>query len=163
MSDDRVLIAGGGPVGVLTGLRLAQFGIPVTVFDQLDKPAEDHRAATLQPSTLDLFKPLGVIDRVLEQGLESRMFQWRDRATQEIVAEFDYARLADETAYPFVIQLEQHRTVYAALEAAKKYSLFTIHRPVEVIAVVATAGAASPGRPPVCRLKASLGPSASTS
>ena len=64
MSDDRVLIAGGGPVGVLTGLRLAQFGIPVTVFDQLDKPAEDHRAATLQPSTLDLFKPLGVIDRV---------------------------------------------------------------------------------------------------
>ena len=63
------------------------------------------------------------------------MFQWRDRATQEIVAEFDYARLADETAYPFVIQLEQHRTVYAALEAAKKYSLFTIHRPVEVIAV----------------------------
>ena len=86
MSDDRVLIAGGGPVGVLTGLRLAQFGIPVTVFDQLDKPAEDHRAATLQPSTLDLFKPLGVIDRVLEQGLESRMFQWRDRATQEIVA-----------------------------------------------------------------------------
>jgi 3-(3-hydroxy-phenyl)propionate hydroxylase len=135
MSDDRVLIAGGGPIGVVTGLRLAQLGIPVTVFDQLDKPAEDHRAATLQPSTLDLFKPLGVIDRVREQGLESRMFQWRDRATQEIVAEFDYARLAGETEYPFVIQLEQHRTVYAALEAAKKYPLFTIHRPVEVISV----------------------------
>ncbi|MSP80868.1 MAG: hypothetical protein EXR02_07380 [Rhodospirillales bacterium] len=135
MYDNRVLIAGGGPVGAVTGLRLAQLGIPVTVFDQLDEPAEDHRAATLQPSTLDLFKPLGVIDRVLEQGLESRMFQWRDRATQEIVAEFDYARLAGETEYPYVIQLEQHRTVYAALEAAKKHSLFTIHRPVEVISV----------------------------
>ena len=63
------------------------------------------------------------------------MFQWRDRATQEIVAEFDYARLADETEYPFVIQLEQHRTVYAALEVAKRFPLFTIHRPVQVMSV----------------------------
>ena len=118
------------------------------------------------------------------------MFQWRDRATQEIVAEFDYARLGGETEYPFVIQLEQHRTVYAALEAAKRYSLFTIHRPVQVMSVsqdadgvyaevrhedgtkrsiaaaiclVATAGAASSGRPPVYRSRASLGPSVSTS
>ena len=135
MPDDRVLIAGGGPVGVVTGLRLAQLGIPVTVFDQLSKPAEDHRAATLQPSTLDLFKPLGMIDTVLAQGLKSRMFQWRDRATQEIVAEFDYARLGGETEYPFVIQLEQHRTVYAALEVAKRYPLFTIRRPVQVMSV----------------------------
>lgn len=59
MADlDRVLIAGGGPIGTVTGLRLAQLGIPVTVFDRLAKPAEDHRAATLQPSTLELFERL---------------------------------------------------------------------------------------------------------
>ena len=67
MSDiDRVIIVGGGPIGTLTGLRLARHGIPVTVLDKLDRPAEDHRAATLQPSTLDLFEPMGLHGRWLK-------------------------------------------------------------------------------------------------
>lgn len=136
MSDfDRILIAGGGPVGTVTGFRLAQHGIPVTLFDRLDKPAEDHRAATLQPSTLDLFAPLGLTDRLIAQGLKSSLFQWRDRETHEVVAEFDYGYLKGDTDYPFVIQLEQHKTVYTVLEAAEKLSNFNLVRPAEVIEV----------------------------
>jgi 3-(3-hydroxy-phenyl)propionate hydroxylase len=133
-NDDRVLIAGGGPVGTVTGLRLAQLGIPVTVFDRLAQPAEDHRAATLQPSTLDLFAGLGLTEEILRQGLPSPVFQWRDRVTDEVVAEFDYSVLADESTYPYVIQLEQHRTVHIALAAAAKVANFTMVRPAEVIA-----------------------------
>jgi 2-polyprenyl-6-methoxyphenol hydroxylase-like FAD-dependent oxidoreductase len=132
---DRVLIAGGGPIGSVAGLRLAQQGIPVTVFDRLDKPAEDHRAATLQPSTLDLFEPLGLTDEILRQGLRSPIFQWRDRVTQEVVAEFDYGVVSDESGHPYVIQLEQHRTVHVVLEAAKKVAEFTMIRPAEIISV----------------------------
>lgn len=136
MTDkNRVLIAGGGPVGVLTGLYLARNGIPVTVFDKAEKPPEDHRAATLQPSTLDLFEELGLTDPILEIGFKSFHFQWRDRATHEVVAEFDYGRLADLTNHPYVIQLEQHKTVNVVLDAAKAFSDFVIHRPVEVLAV----------------------------
>jgi 3-(3-hydroxy-phenyl)propionate hydroxylase len=136
MSDnDRILIAGGGPVGTVTGFRLALHGIPVTLFDRLDKPAEDHRAATLQPSTLDLFAPLGITDRLIEQGLKSSLFQWRDRETHEVVAEFDYSYLKGDTDYPFVIQLEQHKTVYTVLEAAQKLPHFNLVRPAEVIEV----------------------------
>jgi 3-(3-hydroxy-phenyl)propionate hydroxylase len=130
-----VLIAGGGPVGTVTGLRLAQLGVPVKVFDRLDKPAEDHRAATLQPSTLDLFDEVGIIDEILRLGLKSPVFQWRDRVTGQVVAEFDYGVLARESKYPYVIQLEQHRTVYVALAAAEKHPLFSMTRPAEVIDV----------------------------
>ena len=112
---DCVLIAGGGPVGTVTGLRLAQLGIPVKIFDRLDQPAEDHRAATLQPSTLDLFETIGITPEILRLGLKSPVFQWRDRVSGEVVAEFDYGVLAGESQYPYVIQLEQHRTVYVAL------------------------------------------------
>jgi 3-(3-hydroxy-phenyl)propionate hydroxylase len=133
-NDDRVLIAGGGPVGTVTGLRLAQLGIPVTVFDRLSQPAEDHRAATLQPSTLDLFAALGLTEEILRQGLPSPIFQWRDRITDEVVAEFDYSVLANESAHPYVIQLEQHRTVHIALAAAAKVADFTMVRPAEVTA-----------------------------
>jgi 3-(3-hydroxy-phenyl)propionate hydroxylase len=132
---DRVLIAGGGPIGTVTGLRLARHGIPVTVFERLEKPAQDHRAATLQPSTLDLFEDLGLTDDILRQGLRSPIFQWRDRVTQEVVAEFDYGVLSDESKHPYVIQLEQHRTVYVALAAAEKVAQFTMVRPAEVISV----------------------------
>jgi 3-(3-hydroxy-phenyl)propionate hydroxylase len=133
--EDRVLIAGGGPIGTVTGLRLAQQGIPVTVFDRLPEPATDHRAATLQPSTLDLFEDLGLTGEILRQGLPSPIFQWRDRVTNEVVAEFDYGVLAKESKHPYVIQLEQHRTVYIALAAAAKIPEFTLVRPAEVVAV----------------------------
>ena len=136
MSDiDRILIVGGGPVGTVTGLRLAQHGIPVTLFDRLDKPAEDHRAATLQPSTIDLFAPLGLTDELIRQGLKSTLFQWRDRATHEVVAEFDYGYLENDTAFPFVVQLEQHKTVYTVLAAAAKLPKFNLIRPVDVTEV----------------------------
>jgi len=135
LDENRVLIAGGGPVGTLTGLALARAGIPVTIFERLSAPAEDHRAATLQPSTLDLFEPLGLTPAILEQGLRSPMFQWRDRATHDIVAEFDYGCLSDDTAHPYVIQLEQHRTIAAALEIAQRYANYELVRSVSVVAI----------------------------
>ena len=131
----NVLIAGAGPVGAITGLYLARNGIKATLFDMAPRPPEDHRAATLQPSTLDLFEELGLTKRILEQGFKSKFFQWRDRVKNEIVAEFDYGRLSDVSGHPYVIQLEQHKTVYTALDAAKQYADFILHRPVEVVAV----------------------------
>lgn len=134
-AEDRVIIVGGGPVGTLTGLRLARHGIPVVVLDKLDKPAEDHRAATLQPSTLDLFEPMGLTPEIMRQGLKSPLFQWRDRETHEVVAEFDYGYLKDDTAYPFVVQIEQHKTVNIALEAARSEPLFQMIRPIDAFEV----------------------------
>ncbi|WP_158807056.1 NAD(P)/FAD-dependent oxidoreductase [Beijerinckia sp. L45] len=136
MSDsNRVLIIGGGPVGALAGYSLARRGIPVIVFDRLAEPARDHRAATLQPSTLDLFAPIGLVDKVIERGLVSSHFQWRDGETDAIVAEFDHGCLADVSAHPFVVQLEQHKTIQIILEAAEKLPDFTVLRPVDVMAV----------------------------
>ncbi len=135
----NVLIAGAGPVGAVTGLYLARNGIKATLFDMAPKPAEDHRAATLQPSTLDLFEELGLTTRILEQGFKSQYFQWRDRVRDEVVAEFDYGRLSEVSGHPYVIQLEQHKTVYTVLDAAKQCPDFVLHRPVEVVAVRQTA------------------------
>lgn len=135
----HVLIAGAGPVGAVTGLYLARNGIKATLFDMARKPPEDHRAATLQPSTLDLFEELGLTDSILKQGFKSQHFQWRDRVKDEVVAEFDYGRLSELSGHPYVIQLEQHKTVHTVLDAAKNYTDFVLHRPVEVVEVRQTA------------------------
>ena len=130
----RILIVGGGPVGTITALKLARAGIPVVVFDLLAEPADDFRAATLQPSTLDLLAELEMLPRILEQGLKSHVFQWRD-LLEDTRFEFDYGLLADESAHPYVIQLEQHRTIHAALDVAARYPAFTMVRPARVTAI----------------------------
>ena len=65
--EDCVLIAGAGPVGTITGLCLARAGIPVKLFDALSEVPVDHRAATLQPSTLDLAQHIGLTTRQCNQ------------------------------------------------------------------------------------------------
>jgi 3-(3-hydroxy-phenyl)propionate hydroxylase len=134
--QDRVLIAGGGPVGMITALRLVQMDIPVVVFDALSETPTAHRAATTHSSTLDLLDTVGLADTVIEQGLTARYFQYRYRKTNEVFAEFDFARLEGETNHPYAVQLEQHKTVDIALEAARKFPHFQFHRSHEVTEVV---------------------------
>lgn len=115
-TDERVLIAGGGPVGLICAYALGQQGIPVTVFDENDELQEDPRAATTHPATLELLDKLGVIDDVIARGLVCPIFRFWDRPTGELVAEFDHTLLSDETPYPYVVQCEQFKLTRILLE-----------------------------------------------
>jgi len=104
-----VLIAGGGPVGIITALALAERGIPVRVFEAEERVNDAPRASTLHPATLEMLAALGLLDEVVVRGVTARTFQFWDRPTRSLVAEFDHAILKDDTLYPFVVQCEQHK------------------------------------------------------
>ena len=105
----RVLIAGGGPVGLVAGYALAQEGVSVTVFDENRELQKDPRAATTHPATLELLERLGVVEHVTEQGLVCPIFRFWDRPTGELVAEFDHGLLREDTKFPYVVQCEQFK------------------------------------------------------
>ena len=134
-NNDCILISGAGPVGMITGLYLARQGIPVKLFDTLADIPADHRAATLQPSTLQMLDEIGMTSSLLKRGIESPVFQYRDRLSNEIIAEFDLGVLKSETPYPFVLQIEQHKTVGTAYDIARKLDGFDIQREREVVSV----------------------------
>ena len=113
--DERVLIAGGGPVGVVTALALAQRGFPVTVFEADAHVNDAPRAATTHPATLELLADLGLIGEVIRQGLTARTFQFRDRPSGALIAEFDHELLGQDTRFPFVVQCEQHKLARLAI------------------------------------------------
>lgn len=112
---DRILIAGAGPVGLVSAIRLAEAGIPCTVLEAADAPHEDLRASTWHPPTLDMLAPYGLADRLVDSGLVTPTWQIRMHRTGER-AEFDLGILADVTGHPFRLQCEQHKFVRMALD-----------------------------------------------
>lgn len=108
--NNRVLIAGGGPVGLFCALALARRGVPVTVLERFEGLQDDPRAATTHPATLELFGELGLEEELRAAGLVAPIFQFWDRPTGEKIAEFDHALIGDETRYPYVVQCEQFKT-----------------------------------------------------
>jgi 3-(3-hydroxy-phenyl)propionate hydroxylase len=118
MSTDerRVLIAGGGPVGLFCALLLGRRGLPVRLFDENDQPQEDPRAATTHPGTLEVLAEAGLVEDMARVGLVAPIFQFWDRPSGRKVAEFDHALLKDDTAFPFVIQCEQFKTARLILD-----------------------------------------------
>ncbi|GAA4874388.1 FAD-dependent oxidoreductase [Actinomycetospora straminea] len=112
-ADRPVTVVGAGPVGLVTAWSLADAGVPVRVLEADPVNRTDWRASTFHAATMELLAGIdgGVVtDEMLDRGLRVPRYQYRDRATG-LVAEFDLGLLADETRFPFRLQLNQQRLV----------------------------------------------------
>jgi 3-(3-hydroxy-phenyl)propionate hydroxylase len=121
MTKTRIIIAGGGPVGVVSALACAQHGYAVTLLEADDKIDDNPRAATTHPSTLEMIARVGLIDQFIREGLVARYFQFWDKPARAKIVEFDHEILRDETPYPFVVQTEQHKLARMGIERLKSF------------------------------------------
>jgi 2-polyprenyl-6-methoxyphenol hydroxylase-like FAD-dependent oxidoreductase len=119
--EDLVLVAGGGPVGLLCAWLLGRRGLRVRLFDNNAAPQADPRAATTHPATLELLAEDGLAEDMARVGLVAPIFQFWDRPTGELVAQFDHALLKDDTRYPYVVQCEQFKTARLILDRLREF------------------------------------------
>jgi 3-(3-hydroxy-phenyl)propionate hydroxylase len=115
-----ILVAGGGPVGCIAALGVARQGIPVHVFEAQPRVDDSPRAATIHAATLEMLAELGLVEEVIRRGLIEPKFRIWDRASREIIAEFDFAVLKDGTRFPYVVQCEQHKLANMAIERLRR-------------------------------------------
>src|SRR5438045_2847455 len=111
-----VLIAGAGPVGCIAALALARQGVAVHLFEAQSRVNDSPRAATTHAATLEMLVELGLVDEVIRRGLIEPKFRIWDRASREIIAEFDFGVLKNDTRFPYVVQCEQHKLANIALD-----------------------------------------------
>ncbi len=115
LNHQRVIIAGGGPVGLSAAMLLGHYGIECLVLEADAEVPRDLRASTFHPPTLDLLDDFGITARLIEAGLVAPTWQVRWHTTGEF-AEFDLGVLSEHTAHPYRLQCEQWRLAEFLLE-----------------------------------------------
>lgn len=108
MTTDKkpVVIVGAGPVGLVIARRLLDSEIPFIVMEKSESLADDLRASTFHPPTLDMLAQLGLTSSLIARGLVSPTWQIRLQPSGER-ALFDLAVLAGDTDHPFRLQCPQ--------------------------------------------------------
>ncbi|MDB5634454.1 MAG: hypothetical protein JWR49_3309 [Tardiphaga sp.] len=125
MIEDRVLIAGAGPVGLVAAAQLVKQGIAVTVLEAGNELGSESRASTFHPPTLDMLHELGVADDLIAEGLKAPKLQYRSKK-DGVIAQFDFGEIADKTGHPYRVQSEQFKLTRLLLAKLRDESLFRI-------------------------------------
>jgi 3-(3-hydroxy-phenyl)propionate hydroxylase len=118
MSQPQVIIAGAGPVGLVTALGLAQKGIKVLVLEKnsVEVPPQ-WRGSTIHPPTLAIFDELGLANEIIQGAIKVEVLQYRDLEIADVV-NFDYDCLDGLVKFPFRLQYEQYKVLKLLRNAA---------------------------------------------
>jgi 2-polyprenyl-6-methoxyphenol hydroxylase-like FAD-dependent oxidoreductase len=65
----RVIIVGAGPVGLTLAIDLGRRGVPVLIVESKDVPANLPKMERSNARTMEIFRRLGIADRIRAVGL----------------------------------------------------------------------------------------------
>ena len=133
----KIVIAGGGPAGMMLGLLAARAGVETLVLEKHADFLRDFRGDTLHPSTLEVIAELGLLDELLKLP--------HDRVP-EISAQFGDTSLvvADFRHLPvrcgFIAMMPQWEFLNFLAQQGARYPAFRLRMNAEVIGLVERQG-----------------------
>src|SRR4051812_27256830 len=132
-----VVIAGGGPAGMMAGLLFARAGVPTLVLEKHGDFLRDFRGDTVHPSTLELIDELGFLDEFLERPHDEINRLTARVANQRIT-------IADLSHLPvrcrFVAMMPQWDFLDFLAGKAKLYPAFTLAMNEEAVGLIEEGG-----------------------
>jgi 2-polyprenyl-6-methoxyphenol hydroxylase-like FAD-dependent oxidoreductase len=126
-AQTEVLVVGAGPVGLFTGLCLAEAGIEARVIDREERTAARSYACALHPQSLKALARLGIADALIAQGRKVEKIAFYEGKTRQ--AELSLAKGGGD--YPFLLILPQasfERTLEEALTQRTGHAVNWRHR-----------------------------------
>jgi 3-(3-hydroxy-phenyl)propionate hydroxylase/6-hydroxy-3-succinoylpyridine 3-monooxygenase len=120
-----VVIVGGGPVGFITALGLAQAGVRVMVVESEPQISDSPRAAVYFWSVLEGFARLGILAEAEAAGVCKQDYTYLVRHTGERI-EYSMEVLAAVAPHPYNLHLSQDRLARIALGRLRSLANATV-------------------------------------
>jgi 2-polyprenyl-6-methoxyphenol hydroxylase-like FAD-dependent oxidoreductase len=136
-SDLDLVIAGGGPAGVMAGLLFARAGCNVQVLEKHADFFRDFRGDTVHPSTLELLRELGLIDEFLKRP-HDEIRSLTARVADRQITFADTSHLPVESR--FVALMPQWDFLDFLAEEARHYPTFSLRMEAEAVDLIVENG-----------------------
>ena len=117
----RCAIAGGGPAGIMLGYLLARSGVEVAVLEMWPDFFRDFRGDTIHPSTMEVLKELGLLEKFLKLPHDETKELEADIGDESVVVA-DFSHLP--THAKFIALMPQWDFLNFIAEEGKQYPGF---------------------------------------
>lgn len=129
MTHDLV-IAGGGPAGMMAGLLFARAGVKTLVLEKHGDFLRDFRGDTVHPSTMELIDELGLLDRFLARP-HDEVRALTVRVADRRIQVADTTHLPVKT--PFIALMPQWEFLNFLAGEARRYPTFELRMEAEAV------------------------------
>lgn len=116
-------IVGGGPAGMMAGYLFARAGVPTVVLEKHADFLRDFRGDTVHPSTLEIIRDLGLVDRFLQRP-HDRLEAVAARIEGRTYRVADFSRLP--TASRFIAFMPQWEFLDFLADEGRRLSTFDL-------------------------------------
>jgi 2-polyprenyl-6-methoxyphenol hydroxylase-like FAD-dependent oxidoreductase len=100
--DPEVLVVGAGPVGLIAGLFLQQYGVHAAIVDMRQRTRHHSYAVAIHPRTLGILDETGLSERLIAGGRKLTKAAYYEGWERR--AEIDYSALTSKHRYLLVIR-----------------------------------------------------------
>lgn len=136
-----IIVVGAGPVGLSLALALARAGRKVRVLEKEEGTAERSRAPAIWPRTQEIFADLGVLDRMLAEGMREPVVTLFDVDRGQVLLRLPIEELVRETRHPWLLILPQAATERILCDAVRASGKVDLRFGREVVGFEDSAGA----------------------
>jgi 2-polyprenyl-6-methoxyphenol hydroxylase-like FAD-dependent oxidoreductase len=126
--DHDLVVAGGGPAGMMVGLLFARAGCKVLVLEKHADFFRDFRGDTVHPSTLEILRELGLIDEFLKRP-HDEVRKLTGRVANERIVIADMGHLPVKSR--FVALMPQWDFLDFLAQEARHYPTFSLRMEAE--------------------------------